>query len=157
MRRGVHLLPPPPVARSSPLPAQQCKSISTAANKRASSAAFSSTTIDNIGHQLAPIYSHTHRSPADCQSIPFPTEVDQQLPPVRHESRAGTTSSPWGQQSSFAQLVDPDEGTELKFVPSNVINGVRCAHLERTDVEVEIQYWQSAVLCSVLGANPPLR
>ena len=58
-------------------------------------------------------------------------------------------------QSSYAQLVDPNEGNELKFVPTHTINGVRCTQIERTDVEDEICYWQSAVLCSVMGANPP--
>ncbi|KAJ8432350.1 hypothetical protein Cgig2_021120 [Carnegiea gigantea] len=67
----------------------------------------------------------------------------------------GTSQTLWGHHSSFAQLVDPDEGTELKFVPSNIINGVRCAQIEKSDVEIEIQYWQNAVLCAVMGANPP--
>ncbi|KAJ8421769.1 hypothetical protein Cgig2_000946 [Carnegiea gigantea] len=61
----------------------------------------------------------------------------------------GSASSPWGQQCSFAQLVDPNEGTELKFVPSSIINGVKCTKLVKSDVE------QSAVLCTVMGANPP--
>ncbi|KAJ8419338.1 LOW QUALITY PROTEIN: hypothetical protein Cgig2_024013 [Carnegiea gigantea] len=32
---------------------------------------------------------------------------------------------------------------------------MRCAKLEKEDVAAEIDYWQQAVLCSVLGANPP--
>ena len=64
-------------------------------------------------------------------------------------------ASPQPQLSSFAQLVDPNEGTELKFIPSNLINGIKCTQLEKSDVEEEIRYWQSAVLCSVMGANPP--
>ncbi|KAJ8421292.1 LOW QUALITY PROTEIN: hypothetical protein Cgig2_031131 [Carnegiea gigantea] len=52
-------------------------------------------------------------------------------------------------------LTDPNEGTELKFIPSSIINGVKCTNLVKSDVEVEIQYWQSAVLCTVIGANPP--
>ena len=58
-------------------------------------------------------------------------------------------------QFSFAQLVDPNEGTELEFIPAQIINGTKCTQLEKSDVVDEIQYWQSAVLCTVLGANPP--
>ncbi|KAJ8423396.1 hypothetical protein Cgig2_029106 [Carnegiea gigantea] len=52
-------------------------------------------------------------------------------------------------------MADPDEGTELKCVPIRVLNGVKYAKLEKEDVEAEIEYWQSTVICSVLGANPP--
>lgn len=58
-------------------------------------------------------------------------------------------------QCSFAQLVDPNEGTELKFMPIMNTNGIRCTQIEINDVEDEIHYWQSTVLCSVMGANPP--
>ncbi|KAJ8419347.1 LOW QUALITY PROTEIN: hypothetical protein Cgig2_025466 [Carnegiea gigantea] len=34
-------------------------------------------------------------------------------------------------------------------------NTQQIAKIEREDVEAKINYWQSAVLCSVLGANPP--
>jgi len=60
-----------------------------------------------------------------------------------------------GPQLSFSQLVDPNEGTELQFVPSKCINGTKCTQLEKSDVMDEIHYWKSAVLCTVLGANPP--
>ncbi|KAJ8421398.1 hypothetical protein Cgig2_009479 [Carnegiea gigantea] len=58
--------------------------------------------------------------------------------------------------SSYASVVDPEEGTDLKFIPTHLINGVRCAKLEKDDVAAEINYRQHAVLCSVLGANPLL-
>ncbi|KAJ8436659.1 hypothetical protein Cgig2_003038 [Carnegiea gigantea] len=38
--------------------------------------------------------------------------------------------------SSYASVVDPDEGTKLKFVPTRITNGVKCAKLEKKDV-----YW----------------
>ncbi|KAJ8423094.1 hypothetical protein Cgig2_023476 [Carnegiea gigantea] len=44
----------------------------------------------------------------------------------------------------------------LKFIPALIINGVKCAKIEKTNTAPEINYWQSAVLCTVLGANPPL-
>lgn len=53
-------------------------------------------------------------------------------------------------------MVDPNEGTSLKFIPTQVINGVKCAKLTPDDVNSEIAYWQSSFLYSVLGANPPL-
>ncbi|KAJ8420572.1 hypothetical protein Cgig2_025919 [Carnegiea gigantea] len=48
--------------------------------------------------------------------------------------------------SSYASLVDPEEGTELKFVSTEIIDGKQIAKIERED---------NAVLCYVLGANPP--
>jgi len=58
--------------------------------------------------------------------------------------------------SSYASLVDPEEGTELRYIPTTCINGLTCAKLEKQDVSEEVEYWNTAVLCSVLGANPPL-
>ena len=59
--------------------------------------------------------------------------------------------------SSYVALTDPDQGTFLKFIQSPVVNGVKCARIETTDVMPEIEQWKSAVLCSILGANPPLK
>jgi len=44
----------------------------------------------------------------------------------------------------------------LKFVHLQMVNGVKCAKIEPQHVQSEIEYWNSAVLCSVIGANPPL-
>lgn len=55
------------------------------------------------------------------------------------------------------QLLDDNEGTELNFVPTQIISGIECARLEKSNVEDEIHYWQNAVLCTVLGANPPFK
>ena len=52
-------------------------------------------------------------------------------------------------------MVDPDDGGAHSFVPTQTVNGVKCAKLEKADVEDEVQYWQIAVLCTVFGANPP--
>ncbi|KAJ8435935.1 hypothetical protein Cgig2_013282 [Carnegiea gigantea] len=35
------------------------------------------------------------------------------------------------------------------------INGTKCAKLVKEDIEGEIVYWQNAVICCVLGVNPP--
>ena len=59
--------------------------------------------------------------------------------------------------SSYASLVDPEDGTELRYVQTSCINGMKCAKLEKQDVNGEVEFWNSAIICSVLGANPPLQ
>ncbi|KAJ8432712.1 hypothetical protein Cgig2_009770 [Carnegiea gigantea] len=58
-------------------------------------------------------------------------------------------------RSTYASMVDLNKGARLEFIPSSLINGVKCAKVELNDAKDEIDYWQQAVLCSVLGANPP--
>ncbi|KAJ8436123.1 hypothetical protein Cgig2_001150 [Carnegiea gigantea] len=57
--------------------------------------------------------------------------------------------------SSYASLVDPDEGTNMQFTPAYDIYGKKCAKLLNEDVKEEIEYWQNAPICSVLRVNPP--
>jgi len=59
------------------------------------------------------------------------------------------------QPVSFADLLNPDEGVGLDFVPANVANGTPIASLNHEDVSPELAYWNSSVLCTVLGSNPP--
>jgi len=54
-------------------------------------------------------------------------------------------------------MLDPNEGTELKFIPSSNINGVKCTKIEKSDVVDGISYWQNAVLCAVMGVTPHLK
>ena len=56
---------------------------------------------------------------------------------------------------SYASMVDNDDGTKLHHTPTSIVNGKRITQIEKEDVAIEIEYWQSAVLCSVLGSNPP--
>ena len=58
--------------------------------------------------------------------------------------------------STFASLVDPNEGTSLSYFTPSVISGAKCAKITGEDVAPEIAYWKTSILCSVLGANPPL-
>ena len=83
-------------------------------------------------------------------------------PPVVDASRATATNHPSTLPShqgitlsSYASLIDPDEGNYLEFILANEFNGVSCAVLEQEDVSTEIDYWNSSVLCFVLGSNPP--
>ena len=56
-------------------------------------------------------------------------------------------------QSTYASLIDPEQGTDLHFVITENVNGLKCAKLDQDDIQNEIEFWQNAVLCSVLGAN----
>ncbi|KAJ8419819.1 hypothetical protein Cgig2_022215 [Carnegiea gigantea] len=59
--------------------------------------------------------------------------------------------------NSYACMIDLDEGTSLKFIQTSMINGVKCAKIEKkNDVNPETAYWQFVMLCLVLGSNPPL-
>ncbi|KAJ8430087.1 hypothetical protein Cgig2_006539 [Carnegiea gigantea] len=75
---------------------------------------------------------------------------------IQEKDPIEANSPPQGPIRSYAAMADPDEGTSLSFVQSQWINGVKCARIESVDVISEIEYWKSSVLCSVLGANPPL-
>ena len=59
--------------------------------------------------------------------------------------------------SSYASVVDLDDGSALNFIPARTINGNKCAQLVQEDVEAEIECWNNAVLCAVLSVNPPLK
>ncbi|KAJ8446942.1 hypothetical protein Cgig2_026440 [Carnegiea gigantea] len=55
---------------------------------------------------------------------------------------------------TYASLLDSNEGNLLNYVPATIINGKRCAQIAKEDAAQEVEYSQSVVLCSVLGANP---
>jgi len=57
---------------------------------------------------------------------------------------------------TYASLVDPEEGTTLKYVPMADFNGKQCVKMERSDTRSEVEYWSTAIICGVVGANPPL-
>ncbi|KAJ8425229.1 hypothetical protein Cgig2_019118 [Carnegiea gigantea] len=59
--------------------------------------------------------------------------------------------------SSYASLVDPEEGINLKFLSTKFLYGKKIAKINIEDVEADIEYWQNAVICSVLRANPPYK
>ncbi|KAJ8424552.1 hypothetical protein Cgig2_013816 [Carnegiea gigantea] len=53
-------------------------------------------------------------------------------------------------------MVDPNEDTAVTHFPAFIVNGTKCAKITPKDVYSELEYWQTSVICSVLGANPPL-
>ena len=57
--------------------------------------------------------------------------------------------------SSFALMVDPNEGTKLNYVPTQLINEAMCAKIETKGVEQEIDYWQSAISVRFWVRTPP--
>lgn len=56
---------------------------------------------------------------------------------------------------SYASLVDSDAGSQLRFIPAEEVDGKRCPQIAPEDVAEEVDYWNNAVLCAVLGSNPP--
>jgi len=92
-----------------------------------------------------------------------PITIDRnnpELPPRAEEERneivqrrSENTPRPF---SSYASMVDPNEGTPLDFVPISKINGYKCAKIVGKDIEEEIAYWQNTVVYCVLKANPPV-
>ncbi|KAJ8421318.1 LOW QUALITY PROTEIN: hypothetical protein Cgig2_018732 [Carnegiea gigantea] len=56
-------------------------------------------------------------------------------------------------RSSYASLVDPEDGTQLKHIPVSVINGVKCAKLDAQDVFDEITYWQNTRIWATLDID----
>ena len=47
-------------------------------------------------------------------------------------------------------------GFELNFVEPIATNGGTMDKNEKEDVQSEVDYWSSLVMCHILGANPPL-
>ncbi|KAJ8423966.1 hypothetical protein Cgig2_008585 [Carnegiea gigantea] len=60
-------------------------------------------------------------------------------------------------KSSYASMVNPEEGLALKLIEAPVINGTKCTKIERSDIAPEIKCWNQAILCCVMGTNPPPR
>ena len=79
--------------------------------------------------------------------------VRERVTTTAPDERISTTRSTI---SSYATMTSPDEGISLSFVHTPVVNGMKCAKIRPKDVHPKIEYWNLAVLCSVLGANPPL-
>ncbi|KAJ8424767.1 hypothetical protein Cgig2_017419 [Carnegiea gigantea] len=95
-------------------------------------------------------------SPLAPSGTPVPDQsATLELEIVFPKIASSAPSSPQVRISSYALLVGSDEGIDLQFVPATEINGIKCPKLEKDDVTAEVEYWQNALLCSILGANPP--
>ncbi|KAJ8425063.1 hypothetical protein Cgig2_004287 [Carnegiea gigantea] len=71
-------------------------------------------------------------------------------------NREGAPANPSSEKEIVATREDQEEGAALKFVPLHEFNGQHCAKIERIDVAEEVEYWSNAVICGVIGSNPPL-
>ncbi|KAJ8447801.1 hypothetical protein Cgig2_015164 [Carnegiea gigantea] len=93
---------------------------------------------------------------SNVQQESSPTVESSETLVAQKDAEVSVVPSPESQvRSTYASLVNPEEGTELNFVPATLINGTKCAKLCKEDVHEEIEYWKNTIICSVLGANPP--
>ncbi|KAJ8426029.1 hypothetical protein Cgig2_021635 [Carnegiea gigantea] len=72
-----------------------------------------------------------------------------------HNNQWNMDSSMTTKVSSYALLFNPKDGAKLKYITTQSINSISCAKIEAKNVASEIQYWNSVVLCCLLGVNPP--
>ncbi|KAJ8426160.1 hypothetical protein Cgig2_032642 [Carnegiea gigantea] len=77
-------------------------------------------------------------------------------PSIASPDKVPSPTANRGYVSSYASLIDPDKGLSLNFIESEVINGTKITKIDHQDVASEINYWNQAILCTVLEANPPL-
>ncbi|XP_062074801.1 uncharacterized protein LOC133778793 [Humulus lupulus] len=57
--------------------------------------------------------------------------------------------------SQFRSLLPNQGGAKLTFEEPIVKEGIRIAQVDLDEIQVETSFWNSAVVCMVLGANPP--
>ena len=91
----------------------------------------------NLTHLPPPVWPNLSNRPLTSSS---PSLHMMEAAPAQETAMASCSSpvahnhpaSPNPQaQSSYAQLVDPNEGNELKFVPTQTINGICCTQIEK--------------------------
>lgn len=99
--------------------------------------------------------SATPASPLTVTPPPRNTETKEDNSIRQEEDNPEPSSPAETKRPTYASLLDTDEGNHLRYIPASIINGTRCTQIEMDNVAQEVEYWQNAVLCSVLGANPP--
>ncbi|XP_062114238.1 uncharacterized protein LOC133825291 [Humulus lupulus] len=57
--------------------------------------------------------------------------------------------------SQFRSLLPNQGGAKLTFEEPIVKEGIQIAQVDLDEIQVETSFWNSAVVCMVLGANPP--
>ncbi|VFQ86461.1 unnamed protein product [Cuscuta campestris] len=102
----------------------------------------------------------SHNVPvSDPQSSTTP-QISETIDQVT--TQTNTENTPEIQEESptktFAEAVGFQEelNFNLKFIPTEVIDGKSIARLTHDDVIEPGNYWDSALVCCILGANPPL-
>lgn len=94
-------------------------------------------------------------TPAVVRSPAAPQATAEPAPTTTANTTATLNEVASNASKSYATVADPNVGARLSYVPVQTINGSKCATISRDDIEPELHYWQSAVLCTVLGAYPP--
>ncbi|VFQ81013.1 unnamed protein product [Cuscuta campestris] len=61
-------------------------------------------------------------------------------------------------KKTYAEVVgiQEDLNLDLKFIPTEMINGQSIVRLTQEDIVDPGTYWNSVLICCILGANPPL-
>ena len=84
-----------------------------------------------------------------------PTSVHETLDePIEQEHRQATDGGVPTQSmvepeelaprvSTYAAMVDSDEGMQLNYAPSNIIDGIKYARIEKHDLASELEYWSA--------------
>ena len=83
------------------------------------------------------------------QGVKSMRSITISTPEARPEEQVFVQSPQVTILNSYASIGDPEVGSELKFVPTHTINGVKCAKLDKEDVATEFEILQKAVICSV--------
>ncbi|RAL42395.1 hypothetical protein DM860_017575 [Cuscuta australis] len=62
------------------------------------------------------------------------------------------------QSKSYAEVVaiQDELNLDLKYIPAEIIDGTPVARFSTNDIIEPGEYWESALICCVLGANPSL-
>ncbi|XP_056691804.1 uncharacterized protein [Spinacia oleracea] len=115
---------------------------------------------DLLGVNILEVESETHNSAEDEMSSG--SEEGEILSPklslvaMQNRSESHKTFSPWlsVMKSGYAQTPQVTPIPVLHSTCDHVADNVICIELD--DIQEEVDYWNSALICAVLGANPPL-
>ncbi|XP_062094228.1 uncharacterized protein LOC133800288 [Humulus lupulus] len=91
-----------------------------------------------------------------------PSQVNQSTPEVRSYSWAEEVETQSFQEavketwSRFKESLPLQVGTKLQFKEPLQKDGQKIAQLDIVEIAVEASFWKYALICVVIGANPPL-
>lgn len=94
----------------------------------------------------------TQRAIQECLTKIQKKGVDLPLPATPTVATTTAKESSW---DSFDIKKLRNAGCKLKYVAPESIQGQVVGRIEAADVQTELEYWKTSVVCYVLGANPP--